>query len=146
VLYTHRNPAMTAKYFVSFRGRVEEQKSSGIWVGPAAGSTAAIHSAGGKRLPARSKLIQFVVREPYFPQDDHYVWNHGFVKPGEAVEVWNKMKDAALYVDGPRAVVPLDVGERVRFDLSPEPLTVLGFSPGRPRTRSAITRRGSGTR
>jgi NAD+ kinase len=127
-LYAHKNPAMTARYFLVFGGDQEEQKSSGIWIGPAAGSTAAIRSAGGRRLAPTSQMIQFVVREPYNPRGDAYEYARGLVAPGEVFELWNKMREAALYVDGPRTVVPLEIGQRVRFDLSPEPLNVIGFA------------------
>lgn len=127
VLYAHKNPAMTSRYFVLFRGVSEEQKSSGIWIGPAAGSTAAIRSAGGRVLSPRSKLIQFVVREPYHPRGERFAWQHGFVHPGEALEIVNVMSDGMLFIDGARTQVALQIGQRVRFDLSPEPLCVLGF-------------------
>ena len=129
-LYAHRNPAMTARYFLVLRGTSEEQKSSGIWIGPAAGSTAAIGSAGGRRLRPASQMIQFVVREPYKPDGGRYAFRAAVVGPTEKLEVWNKMREAALYLDGPRTVVPLEIGQRVTFDRSPEPLHVVGFSPG----------------
>jgi NAD+ kinase len=130
VLYAHRNPAMTARYHLIFRGVSEEHKSSGIWIGPAAGSTAAIRSAGGRVLSPRSRMIQFVVREPFHPCGGKFTWERGLVRPGEALEVLNVMREAALYIDGPRCMIPLEIGQRVRFDVSPEPLRVLGFSPG----------------
>jgi NAD+ kinase len=129
-LYAHKNPAMTARYFLRFRGVTEEQKSSGIWIGPPAGSTAAIRSAGGRKLTPKSRLIQFVVREPYKPDGGRYSFQHGLVSTDEKLEVWNKMREAALYIDGPRTVVPLEIGQRVTFDLSPETLNVIGFAPG----------------
>ncbi|MEI8258507.1 MAG: NAD(+) kinase, partial [Deltaproteobacteria bacterium] len=129
-LYANRNPAMTSRYFVVFRGVNEEQKSSGIWIGPATGSTAAIGSAGGRRLSPRSRMVQFVVREPYKPDGGRYACHQGLVPPGDALEIWNKMREAALFLDGPRTVVHLEIGQRVRFDLSPERLNVIGFAPG----------------
>jgi NAD+ kinase len=129
VLYAHRNPAMTSRYFLVFRGSVEEHKSSGIWVGPAAGSTAAMRSAGGRVLAPTSRLLQFVVREPYTPTGVPFEYARGLARPGEVLEVWNKMREAGLYVDGARHVLPIEIGQRVRFDLSPEPLHVVGFGP-----------------
>lgn len=127
-LYAHRNPAMTARYFLQYRDVNEEQKSSGIWIGPPAGSTAAIRSAGGRHLAPTSRRLQFVVREPYNPRGDEYEYSRGLVAPDESLEVWNKMREAALYIDGPRTVVPLEIGQRVKFDLSPERLNVIGFA------------------
>src|SRR5262249_40637486 len=107
-----------------------EQKSSGIWIGPAAGSTAAIRSAGGRVLAPRSRLIQYVVREPYTPTGMAYRCEHGLVSPGDALEILNKMREAALFIDGPRPGAPGEIGQRVRFDLSDEPLRVIGLERG----------------
>ena len=69
-LFCHACPAATSRYILRV-GRPdgtfdeEEQKSSGVWIGPAAGSTGAQRSAGGSVLALTSKKIQFVVREPY---------------------------------------------------------------------------------
>src|SRR5205814_102880 len=80
--FCHQSPAATARYIVEHRGVVEEQKSSGMWIGPAAGSTAAQHSAGGKVLPLTSADLQMVVREPYKPRGKPYKLTHLIVKPG----------------------------------------------------------------
>jgi NAD+ kinase len=80
-LFCHVSPAATSRYILRVvpvkgsgtterYGRAiaeEDQKSSGLWIGPAAGSTAAQHSAGGRVLPLASREVQFVVREPYRP-------------------------------------------------------------------------------
>ncbi|HEX4354849.1 MAG TPA: NAD(+)/NADH kinase, partial [Polyangiales bacterium] len=63
-LFCHEGPASTSRYRLAFGRLAEEQKSSGIWVGPPAGSSAAQHSAGGDVLPPEAKVLQFVVREP----------------------------------------------------------------------------------
>jgi NAD+ kinase len=64
-LYCHESPAATSRYHLRF-GRVgEDHKSSGVWIGPAAGSSAAQRSAGGVLLPVDARELQFVVREAY---------------------------------------------------------------------------------
>ena len=40
-LYCHASPAATTRYILRLGDVEEEQKSSGFWIGPAAGSTAA---------------------------------------------------------------------------------------------------------
>ena len=60
-LFCHRSPAATTRYILKLGKLVEEQKSSGFWIGPAAGSTAAQRSAGGKILPLASTDLQLVV-------------------------------------------------------------------------------------
>src|SRR4051812_15274575 len=42
VLFSHYSPAATTRYALRLQRRAEEQKSSGVWVSTAAGSTAAI--------------------------------------------------------------------------------------------------------
>src|SRR6185369_17166966 len=42
------NPAGTSRYILRTKTWAEEQMSSGLWIGTAAGSTAALLSAGGK--------------------------------------------------------------------------------------------------
>lgn len=58
-LYCHASPAATSRYILSYRRLREEQKSSGFWVGPAAGSTGAVRSAGSR---AGSRLAQAAAR------------------------------------------------------------------------------------
>jgi hypothetical protein len=63
-LFCHASPAATSRYIVELGGVVEEHKSSGFWIGPAAGSTAAQRSAGGKIMPLTAQELQLVV-SPY---------------------------------------------------------------------------------
>src|SRR5688572_94107 len=64
-LFCHAIPAATSRYVVSFQDRTEEQRSSGVWVCTAAGSTGAARSAGGVVMPFASRKLQLIVREPY---------------------------------------------------------------------------------
>jgi NAD+ kinase len=61
VLFAHASPAATSRFILRIVGRnktrEEELKSSGLWAGPTAGSTAAQRSAGGVVLPVRSKKV-----------------------------------------------------------------------------------------
>ena len=128
VLFANPHPAHTSRYLVAFRGALEEQKSSGMWVSTGAGSTAAIRSAGGRLLSLRSRLLQFVVREPYSADGNPYNLPRGLVHVGERLEILNKMRECRLYVDGPRLSLPVELGQRVSFSTSDEPLTVMGVS------------------
>ncbi len=133
VLYCHASPAATSKYILRVRataGRTEheeEQRSSGMWIGPAAGSTAAQRSAGGQILPLTSSDIQFVVREPYVPRQGPVGITQGRVPAGEELLVRNKMKEAKLYIDGHHIVYDATIGDVLTFRRSDEPLTVLGL-------------------
>lgn len=121
-------PAATSRYLLEFKGEREEQRSSGIWIGPAAGSTAAIRSAGGRVLPLESEDLQFVVREPYIQGDMLYHWRHEIFGPGQDLHIRSKMYDGVLFLDGVVRRIPITLGDRVLFRMGKEPLHVLGLT------------------
>ena len=127
VLFCHSCPAETSRYLLRMDGIEEDQRSSGIWVGPAAGSTAAQRSAGGKVLPLGSRKLQFLVREAYVPPGRRYRLVKGLVPPDGALEIRSKMIEGRLYVDGPYRDHDIPLGTTLRLSLSPEPLTLLGL-------------------
>lgn len=132
-LYCHSSPAATSRYILHAGSKQEEQRSSGIWIGPAAGSTAAQHSAGGRVLPLSSSLLQLVVREPYAPYGKFKLLKF-VVGPANEVVVQSKMDDATLYLDGPHRTVSVRLGDVVSFGVSDEPLSVLGLQARKRRT------------
>lgn len=126
-LVCHTSPAATSRYLIETQGIAEEHKSSGFWIGPAAGSTAAQRSAGGRVLPLTSELLQLVVREPYTPQGERYRLLRILAKPGQDIVVRSKMREAAMFLDGPDESVAVRYGDKIRFCRSAESLTVLGL-------------------
>lgn len=126
-LYCHESPAATSRYIIRHGDQQERQMSSGVWAGPAAGSTAAILSAGGKVLPIGSQKIQFVVREPYRGVNNKYRMIKGMVSPGEVLEIASRMTMGRIFLDGTQKVYPVGIGDRIRMTLSDEPLTILGL-------------------
>lgn len=134
-LFCHATPAATSRYIVELGDFVEEHKSSGFWIGPAAGSTAAQHSAGGCILPLTSLSLQLVVREPYTPGGERLKLTHAFVEDGEQLVVRSKMDDARIFFDGPHDVVNVKIGDRLVFRRAPHFLTLLGLSTRRRRWR-----------
>jgi NAD+ kinase len=131
VLFCHECPAATARYLIR-RGDIEEaQMSSGIWAGPAAGSTAAVRSAGGRVLPIGSQRIQYVVREPYQAGDARIQLRKGVLSLGEELTIISKMREGKLYYDGANRVQAVDIGAEITFSRSPEPLSLLGLRSAR---------------
>jgi NAD+ kinase len=130
-LFCHRSPAATSRYIVCLGARVEEQKSSGFWVGPAAGSTAAQRSAGGRTLPLASRQLQLVVREPYTPAGEHLRLTRVLVSEKHELRVQSKMRDGMLFLDGPYEATAVKMGDRLVFRRSRESLTVLGITQQR---------------
>jgi NAD+ kinase len=126
-LYAHSSPAATSRYYLELGRLREEQRSSGFWIGPAAGSTAALRSAGGRVLPLGSKRLEFVVREPYVPAGQRYDLLKRLIGPSERLTVTSKMDDAMLWLDGPNRQIRVRLGDVVEFSASKEPLCVLGL-------------------
>jgi len=123
VLFAHKNPAAMTRYRLTADGRTEDQKSSGLWIASAAGSTAGIRSAGGARMPLQSRRFQFLVREPYTWPTRRYALAHG---TATRLALVSFMVDSAIWIDGSRVRHDLALGDRVEVS-SGEPLTVLGF-------------------
>jgi NAD+ kinase len=145
ILFSHASPAGTTRCVLRLDkgdGKVieEEQKSSGIWVGPPAGSTAAQRSAGGKVLPAESTKLQYVVREPYIPDDGSGKrlrgprLRLGTISPQGALTIVSKVRDGRIFIDGPHRVRDVEMGEEIVLRASDEPLTLLGY-PRAKKTR-----------
>ena len=141
-LFCHASPAATSRYILRLvrRGSTpaseqeandtfeeEEQKSSGVWVGPAAGSTAAQRSAGGRVLPLASRNLQYVVREPYLPREEEMRLTLGQVREGEALVLKSQMRDGRVFLDGDRIVHDVTIGDVVTMVRSDQPLIVLGL-------------------
>ena len=132
-LFCHTSPAATSRYILRMvrrRGtREEEQKSSGLWIGPAAGSTAAQRSAGGKVLPLKATKLQFVVREPYHGAGDGTCkLVHGLVGEDDRLELWSKMRTAKLFLDGHHDEHDVHIGDRLTMRRSDETVTILGLT------------------
>ncbi|MFI5307658.1 MAG: NAD(+)/NADH kinase [Polyangiales bacterium] len=126
-LFSHSIPAATTRYAIRVRGREEEHKSSGVWISTAAGSSAAICSAGGQVQPISSKRLQFLVREPYAFGKTPCRLRRGLIGPSERLELQSRMRAGRLYLDGPHVWHPVEIGSWLSFSRSPEPLTLLGF-------------------
>jgi NAD+ kinase len=134
-LFCHETPAAASRYLLRYGKKEEAQLSSGFWVGTAAGSTGALHSAGGDLLPLGSKKLELVVREPFKGGGERYRMTKVFVKDGEEIVVTSKMRDACVFLDGPFQRTPVRLGDRLAFAASNEPLNVLGLTASRGRKR-----------
>jgi NAD+ kinase len=132
-LFCHACPAATSRYILRVLDGTavhaeEDQKSSGVWVGPAAGSTAAQRSAGGQVLPLTSSELQYVVREPYRPYDEVLNMTIGRVAESQSLAIKSRMHKAALFLDGEHIMHPVAIGDVVTMHRSAEALRVLGLS------------------
>jgi NAD+ kinase len=143
-LFCHASPAATSRYILRLTERgggkrvlqEEEQKSSGLWVGPAAGSTAAQRSAGGRVLPLSSQKLQFVVREPYRANGHALEMTLGLVEEDQMLVIRSKMRQARVFLDGDHILFEVTIGDVVTMRRSDEPLVVLGLTRNGDVTKS----------
>ncbi len=126
-LFCHRSPAATTRYIMRIHGIEEQHKSSGVWIGPAAGSTAAQRSAGGRVLAPSSRRLQYVVREPYVPPDGEYRLWRGLVGTQDRLVIFSQIREGMVFLDGPHVVHEVPIGSELAFSRSDEPLTLLAF-------------------
>jgi NAD+ kinase len=114
VLYAHQNPAGTSHYELCVGSAREAQKSSGIWIASAAGSTAAIASAGGDRMPMEDRSIQYLVREPFEPGALSYALKRGFT--AGPIEIVSRTLASGVFIDGHRNHFSISYGDVIRID------------------------------
>ena len=128
ILIAHSNPAAMASYILCLDGICETQRSSGIWIATAAGSTAAIRSAGGHVMPLGSRKRQYRVREAYTSNDRPYQLLHGTLPPDVPFELTSRMRRGRIFLDGPHLRYHLGLGDMVSITLAPTPLRLLGIN------------------
>lgn len=121
VLFAHRVPAETSRYCLVIDDARQRQASSGIWVATAAGSTAAIRSAGGDVTPLTDRRLQFRVREllPLAVPAAHPLIG-GMVE--RRLEVVCQIPRGVLYVDGGHHSVVVGYGDRITLQPSQRPM------------------------
>ncbi len=122
VLIAHYCPAATTRYLIRVGELEEEHRSSGIWISTAAGSTAGIGSAGGRKMKLSSQDIQYLVRELYREPQRDYQLTHGLIPPESGITIASKMPDGRLYVDGARTVYLFPFGARAHIEIAEKSL------------------------
>lgn len=131
-LFAHQIPAAMSRYVARLGDAQDEQKSSGMWVSTAAGSTAAIRSAGGEAMPLDSAEMQFLARELYHTDHGNHALARG--KTNESLRLTSKMRLGAVYIDGHRLKYNVSFGETVTFAPHRSPLRLF-WNPNRARAR-----------
>lgn len=125
VLVCHRNPAAMSRYTLQVGEILEEQKSSGVWISTAAGSSGAIRSAGGTRYLPTDNIIQYRPRELYLRKNNPYKLKGGVVKGGGQLKVISMMREGMVFVDGSHMSFPLEFGIIAAIKESTVPLNVV---------------------
>ncbi len=113
VLVCHSNPAGTSRYFIEIGDEVEEQRSSGVWIGTPAGSTGALKSAGGPILPITASQFQYIVREAWTRPGQHYKLTKALLSRHEKIKITSNMRTGALYIDGQHIDYSFSLGDEL---------------------------------
>ena len=119
ILVCHANPAAMSRYSLSI-GKIKEiQRSSGIWISTAAGSTGAIFSAGGKKLPVDKRDISYKPRELYLGRGGRYRLTGGIIRPEQSALITSMMPHGRVFFDGAHIKHPLIFGTSIKIQTSP---------------------------
>jgi NAD+ kinase len=138
VLLCHKNPAATSRYLIEHKQIVEDQRSSGIWASTAAGSTAAMASAGGDVLDLDDTRMQVRTREPFLADMPPYRLAHVTIGPKDEVTVTSKMREGRVYVDGPWEHRDLPTGARLTLRADGPPLFLYATAEMQKRRARAL--------
>lgn len=122
VLFAGKLSADTVRYNLQFGSTCQSQKSSGIWVSTAAGSTAAMLSAGGKEQDITSRSLQFRVRELFPPSVKNLIPISGGIVSDE-IRIISRMPNSRLFLDGAKLSIPIRFGDQVVLKPSIVPLS-----------------------
>lgn len=113
VLVCHNNPAGTSRYFIELDGVREEQRSSGVFIGTASGSTGSLKSCGGVIMPIVSHQYQYVVREPWTRPGQKFARTGGVVERTQEIHMSSHMRTGALYIDGSHIDYSFTLGDEI---------------------------------
>ena len=119
VLLAHRSAAETSRYTLRVGNAAQDQKSSGLWIATAAGSTAAIRSAGGVLMDVDERAMQYRVRELMIWAIDGEPMEGGVVPE---LEITSRMYTGMVWIDGGHLRHAFGFGDRIGFRLTDKPL------------------------
>lgn len=126
ILLCNAHPAATSRYQLSVNDVAdrsvvvsEKQLSSGLWISAPAGSTAAISSYGLGKLELNSQQFLCAVREPYQPvgRPQMRVTHLNLDGNTQEIDLFIRMRQGLVCVDGPHASLPVGFGETVTVSL-----------------------------
>ncbi len=126
VLIANAIPVCQSRYVLSVGGKREEQRSSGIWVATAVGSSSVISGIGGKRAPLTAKTIQFAVREPCFSRGRFRLVS-GRLATGGKLRIKSMMAQGRVYLDGAGCSYAFGLGSELVIDRAAKPLLLVDF-------------------
>jgi len=118
VLISHINPAATSRHIIEIAGIIEEQRSSGIWIATAAGSTGSLRSAGGPVMPITNHTYAYYLREPCMRPNEDWQLLNGILKADQTIKITSQMRTGALFLDGSHIESQFYLGDQVLVEPS----------------------------
>ncbi|THU58700.1 hypothetical protein C4D60_Mb03t17160 [Musa balbisiana] len=121
VLVAHPCPASVSRFSFRIKSSREASshlvncRSSGLRVSTAAGSTAAMLSAGGHPMPISSNGLQYMVREPVSPRYLDTPLMHGLLEPDQLMHVAWHSQEGVIYVDGSHVKHSVQHGDTIEI-------------------------------
>jgi NAD+ kinase len=122
ILICDANPAAMCRYVLTIGKIMEDQRSSGIWVSTASGSTGAIRSSGGRMLKDTSINIQYRPRELYLQALHPNRLLGGILSLDKSVKIRSMMRKGVIYIDGAHFKIPFSYGDEVMIRRSSMPV------------------------
>lgn len=126
LLICDKNPAAMSRYVLQIGQREEYQRSSGLWVATAPGSSGAIQSAGQKAISPYSLRSVYQPRELYYKKKDEFCLTGGVVLLRQPMRIRSQMLSGVIFLDGAHKTIPFAFGQEVCVGLSKKPLHVIG--------------------
>jgi len=126
VLIANRNPALQSRYLLTVSGKREMQRSSGLWVATAAGSSSVISSAGAKPVKVNSRVVQFAVREACASRGRARLLAGRLADTGKLI-VRSMMTEGRIYLDGAGCSYKFGLGSELVIDRARQPLLLAEF-------------------
>ncbi len=125
VLVCHASPAALFRYRIQINGQEEEQRSSGLWVSTASGSSGAMKSAGGKSLNPHSDKFQYMPRELHQGLAPRYQLKGGVLTANKSIKLTTMVRRGQIFADGAHHRKQLQYGETIMIKRSSKPIKTI---------------------
>lgn len=116
VLIAHKELGETSRYTLKIGKREFTQKSDGLLIGTASGSTGWMRSYGAKILDAYSRRFQYVTRGLIVNDERERMQGAGILNKGHKVSVMSLMQDGVLLLDGRHIKYPFPRGSTLTLE------------------------------
>ncbi|KAG6558044.1 hypothetical protein Mapa_000224 [Marchantia paleacea] len=132
VLLSHPNPAAVSRCSFSILKAGDDEpttsvvhsRSSGLRICTAAGSTAAMASAGGENMDFLSPDLQYMIREPIRPHPRFRDHLRGWIRSDEVLNVQWGCRQGVLHFDGSHVFQQVKFGSVIEFSSNAPPLKI----------------------